>query len=133
MRVGPPASTSSPVTDAVLIGGAGNDVLDGSTGADRFHFNNVSEGGDFLKKFGATDVLSFDSAGFGDIAKGAVSDTIFWSSRSGKAHDADDRFIYNTKTDSLWFDADGNGAIAAVMIVDFTNNFNLTAADITVF
>ncbi len=117
----------------VLIGGAGKDSLDGGTGADRFHFNNVSEGGDVLKIFGATDVLSFDSAGFGDISKGAIPATIFWSSRSGKAHDADDRFIYNTKSDSLWFDADGIGATAAVMIVDFTNNFNLTVSDMTIF
>jgi Ca2+-binding RTX toxin-like protein len=54
------------------------------------------------------------------------------SAASMKTKDANDFFLYNRANDTLWFDDDGNGTHAAVMIADFSNDFNLAASDILV-
>ena len=48
--------------------------------------------------------------------------TYFWSSNTGLAHDATGRVIYNTSTGDLSYDADGNGAGAAVVIANLSNH-----------
>ena len=46
------------------------------------------------------------------------------------AADADDFFLFNTSNNTLSYDADGNGAGAAVTIATFDNG-DLVATDIT--
>ena len=46
------------------------------------------------------------------------------------AQDADDRFIFRTTDRTLWFDADGSGAGAAIMVADLQAGAVVTAADI---
>lgn len=49
-----------------------------------------------------------------------------------RAHDADDRIIYNTVNDNVMYDADGNGAGAAVTFARVTAGLTLTEADFKV-
>lgn len=109
-----------------LAGGAGNDVLNGGAGTDTFVFDsapNALTNLDTLQDFtSGTDKLSFSRAGFtGFPATGAISVDAFWSGAGvNTAHDATDRFVYNTATGALWYDADGTGAAAAVQVAVLT-------------
>jgi serralysin len=48
------------------------------------------------------------------------------------AQDADDRFIYDSATGNLYYDADGNGAGAAMLFATLSNHPTLAASDIVV-
>ena len=105
-----------------LTGGQGHDQLTGDAGHDRFIWQSPDEGGDRITDFTpGQDLLLFASASFGGIA--AVNDTNFVANSSGVAKDADDRFLFSTGTKGLFFDADGNGAGAKVLIahIDFVD------------
>ncbi len=105
----------------VLYGKLGNDTLTGGAGADVFVFDTAtgSTNVDTITDFtSASDKIQlsktiFTAAGTtGDLLSGA-----FWSGAGVVAgHDADDRFVYNTTTGNLYYDADGNGAGLAVLI-----------------
>jgi Ca2+-binding RTX toxin-like protein len=104
--------------DDTLTGGAGNDTLTGGGGADTFVFN--AAGKDTITDFTpGTDVLQFSLAKFAAAgsASGAIDANTFWSAPGAiTGHDADDRFVYDTNTGTLYYDADGNGSIAAVAV-----------------
>jgi Ca2+-binding RTX toxin-like protein len=61
-----------------------------------------------------TDKLQFSKAVFTGLSSAALGDLTtdaFWSGAGvSTAHDATDRFIYNTTTGALFYDADGNAA-----------------------
>jgi Ca2+-binding RTX toxin-like protein len=69
---------------------------------------------------------------FGGLNKGLLSAQNFVSATNNVARDANDFFIYNKTNSTLWFDADGNGAGAAVMVFDLATNYVMTASDITI-
>jgi serralysin len=48
------------------------------------------------------------------------------------AGDADDRVVYNNATGQLFYDADGNGAGAAVLFATLQGHPALAASDFTV-
>jgi len=117
-----------------IIGGAGADTIDVSSGADIIAYNDSTEGGDTIIGFvSGTDTLRFDANFFsGDLA-GVLNPSNFIKDTTGNIptfQDADDFFIFNTDTNTLSYDADGNGAGAEVTIAVFDNN-DLVAADIT--
>lgn len=109
-----------------LVGGAGNDLLNGGAGTDTFVFDtapNAATNLDTVQDFtSGTDKLSFSRAVFTAFSStGAISTDAFWSGAGvNAAHDATDRFIYNTTTGALWYDADGTGATAAVQVAVLT-------------
>ena len=70
---------------------------------------NIDTITDFL---GGSDLLRLDDAIFVGLALGSRSAAAF--SNSGAATTADHRIIYDAGTDALSYDADGNGAGAAV-------------------
>jgi len=125
-----------------LAGGAGNDILTGGTGVDIFLFNtarNASTNVDTIKDYdvGGADKIQLDATFFnvgiaGTTAGAALTADKFWVGTA--AHDATDRIIYNKATGALSYDADGNGAGAAVKfaIVGTTTHATLTAADFTI-
>ncbi|MBP9182462.1 MAG: calcium-binding protein [Fuscovulum sp.] len=136
-----------------LLGGAGNDALDGAAGADlmrggqgadtltgglgndTFRFQNLTECGDvitdFLNVAGDNDKFQILASAFGGgLVAGALAANQFQSRADNVAQDADDRFIFRTTDRTLWFDADGTGADAAIMVADLQAGAVVTAADI---
>jgi len=104
----------------VLDGGLGNDTLTGGAGADDFVFSTAASATnrDVVTDFAAgTDRLVFDNAAFTGLTDGILDASVF---RSGAglttAGDADDRFIFNTTTGALYYDADGAGGAAAIQV-----------------
>jgi Ca2+-binding RTX toxin-like protein len=103
-----------------LSGGNGNDTLTGGAGVDRFIFDTIANAAtnmdtiaDFLS---GTDKLVFDAAAFAGLTGGNLSTDAFWSGAGvSTAHDATDRFIYNSTSGALYYDADGNAAGSAAV------------------
>jgi serralysin len=119
--------------DDLLNGGAGNDVMDGGAGADLLVFADALGAGniDAVQNFvSGQDRLLVENAVFTGLATGTLSASAFVTGTA--AQDADDRFIYNQTTGELWFDADGNGAGAAIQFATFAPATILTASDIVV-
>jgi len=117
----------------VLIGGGGSDALRGGAGNDEFRFDTNLNAGNIdsiLDYSVADDVIGLDDAVFAGLALGTLSAAAF---RVGSAAgDADDRIIYNSATGALFFDADGNGAGAAVQFATLQAGLALTSSEFTV-
>ena len=77
---------------------------------------------------GADDFIYFDVA---SGPTGVLAATAF---RVGaNALDANDRFIYYAPNKSLYFDQDGDGAAAKILLTVFDNGYTPTASDILLF
>jgi Ca2+-binding RTX toxin-like protein len=116
----------------------GNDSLMGGAGADAFVFqstlnsvDNLDVIADFLS---GTDELELEDAIFtafagpiqvaaGNLVQGA----------GAVALDGDDFLVYDTTTDTLYYDADGNFGGTAVALAQLTGVASLTVNDFTVF
>jgi predicted extracellular nuclease/Ca2+-binding RTX toxin-like protein len=116
-----------------LDGGAGADVLVGYGGADIFAFTTALGGGnvDAIADFNhGSDKIALDDAVFAGLGLGALNANAFVTGTA--AGDTDDRIIYNSANGQLFFDADGNGAGAAVLFATLGIGLNLTASDFQV-
>jgi Ca2+-binding RTX toxin-like protein len=117
----------------ILEGGVGADILTSGTGLDLFRYRNAAEGGDTITDFNAVnDAFRISAAGFGG---GLVADTTLAASQfqtraDNVAQDANDRFIFRTTDQTLWFDANGSGAGGLAMIADLQNSAVVTHLDI---
>ncbi|MGO4389705.1 calcium-binding protein, partial [Microvirga sp. 2YAF29] len=105
------------VGNDVLAGGAGKDVLTGGAGQDVFVFDsrpNKTANVDRIEDFKvADDTLHLAKSVFTKMAKkGVIKSAEFY--QGPKAHDRDDRLIYDKKTGALYYDADGTGAQAQI-------------------
>jgi Ca2+-binding RTX toxin-like protein len=121
----------------VLIGNFGNDVLTGSTGADIFVLNSPNQGIDKITDFSSVDdTLHVSAAGFGGgLTAGdfIMADQILIGSGAVATTSASQRFIYNTSTGALFFDADGNQTgFGAVQIATLSNRSAIAGGDISV-
>ncbi|HLO75114.1 MAG TPA: endo alpha-1,4 polygalactosaminidase [Magnetospirillum sp.] len=116
-----------------LAGGAGADRLSGGAGADVFRYVAPSEGGDVITDFQSSqhDKLGFVSANFGHLAAGAISASMFVANSTGIAGRASDRFVFNTTTGVLKYDANGSAGGAYVTIATL-NCRALSATDIVI-
>lgn len=116
-----------------LIGGAGVDILTGGAGRDTFVFTSklakdYDRITDFQSKF---DKIELDADIFTEISySGALraGDFVYGVT----AQDAADRLIYQESTGKLWYDADGSGAGAKVLVANLGANTDLVAADILI-
>lgn len=121
--------------DDTITGGAGHDTLTGGLGNDVFRFTALSDFGDVITDFGNVsgnnDVFQLTAAALGGgLGAGALAPDRFLSRTDNHAHDANDRFIFRTTDTTLWFDADGTGAGAAVLVADLQARVVLSVADI---
>jgi hypothetical protein len=57
----------------------------------------------------------------------------FKSGGNNQAGDGNDRFIFRTGDETLWFDRDGTGGAAPVLIADLQNGATMTYQDIVIF
>ncbi len=113
----------------VLTGASGADTLNGGSGADSFCYRKIAEGGDLVKDFAEGDVFKFYSAGFGNLAKGALGSGVFHAWGSSNGHDANDRFVLNTVTDTLYYDSNGSASGGLTKIATLGNGFTLSDND----
>ena len=122
----------------VLRGGVGADILSGGHGHDTFRYYRTNEFGDKITDFssaavGNNDRFQFSTAIGGGIEVGVIDASEFQVRGDNQAQDADDRFIFRTTDHTLWFDEDGNGAAAALMVADLQAGATVTAGDIFIF
>ena len=120
-----------------LTGGLGNDTMVGGSGQDSFVFNtalNAATNTDTITDFSPVDdTLVLENAIFTQfVANGAIPAGTFVANAGGVAGDANDYLLYNTTTGTVSYDADGNGAGAAVAFVTLVGIPALTAADFTI-
>jgi Ca2+-binding RTX toxin-like protein len=120
----------------ILAGGAGADELYGGTGNDRIDFTRLSDAGDRIADFGNVsgnnDTLRFEGDAFGGLTPGALDPKHFWASADGVATTADHRFIYETDTGILRFDANGSAAGGVTVIATLAGLPTLGAGDFTI-
>ena len=119
--------------DDKLDGGTGLDLLVGGTGQDSFVFANALNGAeaDIVADFNsADDTILLDDAVFTGLGLGALNASAFVTGTT--ALDADDRVLYDAGTGRLYFDADGNGAGAAIQFATLSGTPVITASDFMV-
>jgi Ca2+-binding RTX toxin-like protein len=112
-----------------LNGGAGNDYLRGEGGPDNFAFSSAlsPQNIDFIADFtSGLDKIALDDAVFTGLSGGTLSASAF---ANGNATTADHRIIFQGTTGALLFDADGNGAGAAVQFASVSAGLTLQASD----
>lgn len=118
----------------VLDGKAGNDWLSGGAGEDTFAFTtalsstkNVDTINDFTS---GEDTLALSKKVFAKFAAlSAVGEAQFRAEAGAQAQDADDFLLYDTNDGSLYYDADGAGAGAAVKFATLANTAEVLASD----
>jgi Ca2+-binding RTX toxin-like protein len=118
----------------VLFGFRGRDTLSGGAGADVFHFGSVSNAADRITDFvSAEDQVTFngrDGLFLKPVGHGlTLGVDFFLSATSGGAASALAAFVYETDAGRLWFDHDGNGSVAPVLLATLTGAPAMTAAD----
>lgn len=120
-----------------LIGGVGIDTLRGDAGNDVFVFQSLDDIGDVILDFsnsaGNNDAIRITGAAFGGgLVAGWLAPALFRAGNSNVALDADDRFILRNTDKTLWFDVDGAGGRAAVMVADLQNTAVFSHLDILI-
>ena len=110
----------------------GNDTLTGGKGDDKFVFSaklgagNVDTITDFAH---GHDKLLLDDAIFKAIGSSLSSAEFYAHSKATKAHDSTDRLIYDTKHGKLYYDNDGQGGHASVLIAVLSHHPTLSTGD----
>ncbi len=132
----------------LLAGGAGNDRLEGWAGADNlrggagndsFVYRAVEDAGDRIADFQAVtgsndDRFLIDARAFGlGSATGTLAAGRFVTRADNLAQQTDDRFVFNTVSRTLWWDGDGSGSSAPVMLADLQSGAVVTHQDIALF
>lgn len=113
-----------------LIGGSGNDVLGGGADADDFVFSGTADNGhdhvvDFVH---GVDRLVFTGADYGFAAGQVLGAADFTVGAAAVGSSA--QFIWDVATRHLWFDADGDGAGAAVELALISGSAAVTKDDL---
>jgi hypothetical protein len=115
----------------LIVGGSGADRLAGGPGADRFHYDYPFDGGDNIVNFDAADTFSFFHP-FVGLPVGGLNETRFHSGTTNLASSPQQRFVFRTTDDTLWYDFNGSEGGGLTKIADLSNNFNLSYGDILI-
>ncbi|MGO4707038.1 cadherin domain-containing protein [Microvirga sp. 2MCAF38] len=120
-----------------LSGGAGRDVLTGGSGQDVFVFDTKLSKSSRVNKTNQDTITDFNvqddtihlaKSVFTKLSKkGVLKAGEFYIGT--KAHDQDDRIIYDKKKGALYYDADGTGSQAQIQIATLTKNLKMTYKD----
>jgi Ca2+-binding RTX toxin-like protein len=119
-----------------INGYTGKDTLYGGSGKDIFIFNTKpsSSNDDKIADYNVTyDTIWLDNKYFTKLGSGSstspkkLSSSYFW--KGSKAHDSNDRIIYDGTKGYLYYDADGTGASKQVLIATLSKNLKMTYAD----
>lgn len=119
--------------DDFLHGGAGFDRLIGGAGRDTFHFgNNLGKGNDYIEDFSQADgdIIHVTRAASGIATAGTLDAALFVTGTA--ATESGHRFVFDSGSGALYYDADGNGSTAQVHMATLLNGAMLTAADIVI-
>jgi Ca2+-binding RTX toxin-like protein len=121
--------------DDLLYGDVGKDTLYGGSGEDIFVFSSRlrSTEVDTVKDFSVKDdTFWLEKSIFTKLGKAdaALSSSAFWT--GSKAHDLNDRIIYNNKTGVISYDADGTGSKAPVAFAKVTAGLKPTYKDFVI-
>lgn len=116
-------------------GGLGKDTLYGGAGKDAFVFNtkldkkyNVDKIMDYKV---SDDTIHLENKVMTKLKAGKLASGAFW--KGAKAHDKDDRIIYDSKTGYLYYDADGTGSkYKQVLIATLSKNLKMAASEFTI-
>lgn len=119
-----------------INGGLGKDTLYGGAGKDIFVFDtkpsssNVDKIADYNVAY---DSIYLDNKYFTKLGSGSPSSpkklasSAFW--KGSKAHDSNDRIIYDPVKGYLYYDVDGTGASKQVLIATLTKGLKMTYAE----
>jgi len=115
----------------VLDGRGGNNVLTGGANQDIFRFTTLDHVDTITDFVVVDDTIQLENSIFTVLTTiGTLAADQF---RIGtKAVDANDFIVYNSTAGNLLYDADGNGAVAAIPIASIGVGLSLTNADIMV-
>src|SRR6185437_8758423 len=115
-----------------LSGGSGSDTLTGGAGSDIFDFQSASHGPDAITDFASgIDKIRVSAGGFGgDLTAGGTVSLV--SGSDPTASGTMGQFLFDTDDGHLYWDADGTGGGAAVLIATLSNNPPLQASDFLV-
>nr|WP_316653478.1 calcium-binding protein [uncultured Gellertiella sp.] len=120
-----------------LHGGLDHDILTGGAGKDYFYFDtkpNTLYNTDHIIDFeSGIDRIELSHKIFTKLKAGALLKTAFVANSTGLAQHKTDRVIYNSGNGKLYYDDDGTGKHAAVLIAVLDNHAKLTASDFHIF
>lgn len=111
-------------------GGYGKDTLYGGTGKDIFVFDTKLSSGnaDKIADYKASDdTIWLENKYLTKLKAGKLASSAFW--KGAKAHDSNDRIIYDSSKGYLYYDADGTGASKQVLIATMTKKLKMTYAE----
>jgi Ca2+-binding RTX toxin-like protein len=118
-----------------LYGGAGSDTLAGNSGADYFHFDTLPDQNhsDTINGFTVgQDLIALDHSVFTALSgTGPLDSSIFVV--GAKALNASQHLVYDSAHGNLYYDADGSGSQAPVLLAHIASDHALSAANILVY
>ena len=122
-----------------LTGNRGFDTLSGGLGNDVFNFLTTRDGADTITDFVVNvDKIGIARSGFKiaatvDVGAGGSNDFAahyFVANPTGMASEiGHGQFVFNQTTENLFWDADGAGARAGLLVAHFTNGAQLLGTD----
>ena len=122
----------------ILVGGLGADAMTGGLGADIFRFDSSADRGDRINDYVAgVDAIEVSAAGFGGgliagidlLATGHFAENLTGAADSAAGVG---QFVFETDTARLWWDADGAGGGAGVVLATLSGVGSLAASEIVV-
>jgi Ca2+-binding RTX toxin-like protein len=116
--------------DDFLAGGLGLDTLTGGAGSDTFRFGGNTETDRITDFMSGTDRIELDSKLYKTLTPGGLDSSVFLVGAT--ATTAAQRLIYDQTKGALYYDSDGSGRIAPILIGSFDNQAVIVVGDFTV-